>query len=67
MDGKYFEGIVVGKSDKAALIDIDGPEVWIPFGEIIPTKDCTLDQNSQIGDEVWFFIPNWLAYKEGLV
>ena len=47
----------MGKSYKADIEDIDGPEVWIPFGEIIPTKECRLDENSIIVDEVWFFIP----------
>ena len=72
MDGKYFEGIVKGKSDKAALVDIDGQEVWIPWDEIIPPafplkEDLPLNKNCEIGDEVWFYIPNWLAHKEGLI
>lgn len=60
-DMSEFTGVVVVATKKAYLIDIDGDEVWLP--------DSMIDfiDEPEVGEEVSFEIPTWLAEDKALI
>ena len=62
-DMHEFEGKFIHATDSAALIDVDGREVWFPLQQI-ELEGYVIDY--AMGDDVEFKVPEWLAVQKGL-
>ncbi len=58
-----FEGKFILATDSAALIDVDGRQVWFPLQQI-ELEGYVIDYG--MGDDVEFKVPEWLAVQKGL-
>jgi hypothetical protein len=52
---------VLGKTDKAVLVELDGEEVWIPLSQI--HDDSEIYESTGIGERGNLVISRWLAHK----
>ena len=59
---EFRDCIVVRTTGAAALIEVEGVEVWIPFSEMIEGTEVNGE-----GCEGKLVIPEWMAVAEGLV
>jgi ribosomal protein S1 len=53
---------VLQLTDNAALLDVDGNDVWIPFSQVEDNG-----KNLNIGDTGMVYITEWIAEKKGLL
>jgi hypothetical protein len=58
---EVFVDKLVRQTDKAALCDIDGDEIWIPWSQIGDGSGIEKD-----GDSGTIYIPRWLAEEHDL-
>jgi hypothetical protein len=53
--------LLIRQTEKAALCEIDGEEVWLPWSQIDEGSDIKKD-----GDSGTVYIPRWLAEDKDL-
>lgn len=55
-----FEVEIMHCTEKAALVEIEGEEIWLPFSVVDDLEDCDK------GDIVTVRIPEWFCEKKGI-